>query len=205
MPQPQATAPVISSRTRMHTRSIVLEGYKRDDGLWDFEARLTDRKDQDYALASGVRSKGQPVHDMRVSITIDRDFTVVAAAAAFEAMPYPGCAAIAPDYRKIIGLNLMRGFRRQVGDLFANVAGCSHVTELLASLPTVALQTFAGELRDNDPQGGGKPFQLDRCHALETTGETVRRYYPRWYRSSESGSAQHSPTSSTPPTSKEEA
>jgi hypothetical protein len=26
------------------------------------------------------------------------------------------------------------------------------------------------------------PFQLDRCHALETTSETVRRYYPRWYR-----------------------
>ena len=27
-----------------------------------------------------------------------------------------------------------------------------------------------------------KPFQLDRCHALEHTTETVRRYYPKWYR-----------------------
>ena len=30
--------------------------------------------------------------------------------------------------------------------------------------------------------GEGKPFQLYRCHALETTTDTVRRYYPQWYR-----------------------
>jgi len=29
---------------------------------------------------------------------------------------------------------------------------------------------------------GSTPFQLDKCHALETTTETVRRWYPKWYR-----------------------
>ena len=192
---------------RLHTRSILLEGYKRDDGLWDIEARLTDRKDQDYTLASGVRPKGEPVHDMHVRITIDPDFNILDAEARVEAMPYPGCAAIAPDYRKIVGLNLLRGFRRRVGDLYAGIAGCSHVTELLSSLPTVAIQTFAGEKRDVGLGDGAQPFQLDRCHALETSSATVRRFYPRWYRSSESGSqaAPAIPSSSTPATSKEEA
>jgi hypothetical protein len=29
---------------------------------------------------------------------------------------------------------------------------------------------------------GSKPFQLDQCHALETSAETVRVWYPKWYR-----------------------
>ena len=46
-------------------------------------------------------------------------------------------------------------------------------------LATAAFQTMAGQkLQDPDR----KPFQLDRCHALETTTETVRTYYPKWYR-----------------------
>ena len=60
------------------------------------------------------------------------------------------------------------------------VHGCTHVTELLGSLPTAAVQTFAGLRREND--GDAKPFQLDRCHALETTTDTVRRYYAKWHR-----------------------
>ena len=52
---------------------------------------------------------------------------------------------------------------------------------MLGSLPTAAVQTFAG-LERARTRATGKPFQLDRCHALETTSETVRRYYPRWYR-----------------------
>jgi hypothetical protein len=42
------------------------------------------------------------------------------------------------------------------------------------------VQTFAGLTRED--AGNHKPFQLDRCHALETSSETVRRYYPKWYR-----------------------
>ncbi len=58
--------------------------------------------------------------------------------------------------------------------------GCTHITELLSYLPTAAVQTFAGLTRED--AGERKPFQLDRCHALETSSETVRRYYPKWYR-----------------------
>ena len=65
-------------------------------------------------------------------------------------------------------------------DAMGHVRGCTHITDMLGSLPTAAIQTFAGLQREDT--GDGKPFQLDRCHALETTSETVRKYYPRWYR-----------------------
>ncbi len=78
-------------------------------------------------------------------------------------------------------LGEMVGFRRTVDEMFADVRGCSHLTELLLSLPTAAVQTEATFRRDNE-DSGEKPFQLDRCHALETSGEAVRNYYPKWYR-----------------------
>jgi hypothetical protein len=95
--------------------------------------------------------------------------------------PIPGaCDRIEPAYGKLVGANLVQGFRKRLHDDMGGVHGCTHVTELLGSLPTAAVQTFAGLRREND--GDAKPFQLDRCHALETTTDTVRRYYPKWYR-----------------------
>jgi hypothetical protein len=171
-----------SARQRLHQRSIVLSGYLRDDGLLEVEARLTDVKDRDYEIASGLRPAGVPIHDMWVRVALDEDFAIVAAEACSEGVPYPGaCEAIAPDYHRIVGLNLLRGFRKTVGEMFANVQGCSHLTELLFSLPTAAIQTVATLRRDTD-DSQGKPFQLDRCHALDTRSPTVMAYYPRWYR-----------------------
>ena len=74
----------------------------------------------------------------------------------------------------------MHGFRKKLYEVMGGVRGCSHLTELLSQAPTAAIQMFAG-LR-GEIEGDERPFQLDRCHALETTTETVRRYYPRWYR-----------------------
>ena len=182
--------PGVPSRKRVHTRTICVEGWKRADGLWDIEARLTDVKDHDYPLASGIRPKGEAVHDMRVRITVDREFGIVAASAASDAVPYPnGCENIAPDYARLVGLNLVRGYRKTVGEMYEGVRGCSHLTELLLALPAAAIQTFASEMRDTEGHDPGlKPFQLDRCHALDTASETVRRYYQRWYTGQKRGS-----------------
>ena len=176
------------ARARAHTRRIVIEGYRRADGLLELDASLSDVKDVDYPLASGPRKAGDPVHLMHVRITLDGEFNIVDAQACSDWVPYPGgCDTIGPKYAQLKGLNLVRGFRRTVGEMFG-VSGCSHITELLFSLPTAAIQTFATFRRETDDEVG-KPFQLDRCHALETSTETVRRYYPRWYRPGEGENA----------------
>jgi hypothetical protein len=168
-------------RERLHARSVVFEGFLRADGLFDIEARLVDVKDHDYTLLSGVRPAGEPVHDMRVRVTIDRGFQIHAVEATSERVPYPGgCDRITPAYAKLVGMNLVDGFRKALHDAFGGVHGCTHITEMLSYLPTAAVQTFAGLTRED--AGERKPFQLDRCHALETSSETVRRYYPKWYR-----------------------
>ncbi len=170
-------------RELTHTRRVRFEGYRRADGLWDIEGHLTDVKNHDFTLQTGVRRAGLPVHDMWVRLTIDTQLNVVAAVAVSDAVPYPGaCETIAPQYAKLVGLNLMHGFRKKVKELLGDVRGCTHLTEMLGSFPTAAIQTFAGERRAQ-ADDGRKPFQVDQCHALESGSETVRTMYPKWYRS----------------------
>lgn len=171
-----------AARERLHVRRVSYEGYRRTDGLYDIEARLTDSKDRDYPLAGGTRSKDIPVHDMLVRVTINRRFDVVDIEATTDEMPYPGqCSRITPQYKNLIGSNLMKGFRKVIAEKMGGIKGCTHLSELLGYLPTAAVQTFAGERRETDAQDGRKPFQLDSCHALASDAETVRVYYPTWY------------------------
>ncbi len=171
------------ARRKVHNRRILMEGWKREDGLWDIDGRLVDTKDQDYKLGPGIRKAGEAVHDMSLRLTIDRQFNILAAQAHSDAVPYPGgCDTIAPHYQKLVGLNLMMDFRRQVHALFGSIKGCSHITELLMVMPATAFQTFASDMSETEGWAEGeKPFPLDKCHALETTTETVRKYYPLWY------------------------
>jgi hypothetical protein len=171
-----------AARKRLHTRRVSYECFQRDDGLFDIEGRLIDVKDHDYALLTGVRRAGQAVHDLWTRITTGRDFVIQRIEVKFDDMPYPGgCERIEQAYGKLVGASLLHGFRKTLHEAMGGVKGCSHVTELLTHAPPAAIQMYAGLRREIEP-GEGKPFQLDRCHALETSSETVRRYYPEWYR-----------------------
>ena len=174
------------SRQLIHTRQIHTEVFRREDGLWDIEASLLDTKGKDFHLASSIRSKGEPIHHMTLVITIDTQFNVLAAKASSLAVPYPGsCELISSDYSKLVGLNLVSGFRAAVKGLFKGIKGCSHITELCSVLPTAAIQGFAGEILQSRVEETGDsaqmPFQLNGCHALRTDGEVVKKHYKVWY------------------------
>lgn len=168
------------AREPLHRRTIDVRGYKRADGLYDIEGHLLDTKAADFKLAAGVRKAGEPIHSMWLRITVDRTLTIVDADAAMDAMPYVNyCNTIVPAYRALVGLAIRPGYSERVRELFGGVRGCTHITELAAALATAAFQTMAGQ-RLQSPEE--KPFQLDRCHALDTTKPAVAKYYPKWYR-----------------------
>lgn len=177
----------VTQRKHIHTRSFQFEGFRREDGLYDIEGRLIDVKPITIQLASGEVPAGRHIHEMRIRLTIDRKLNVLTVEASTDAEPYSGfCETITPDYAKLAGTNLGKGFRKAVSEILGGVHGCAHLNEMLGQFPTAAIQTLAGERRDTDDTQG-KPFQLDRCHALDTHGEGVKRYYPRWYRGVRTG------------------
>lgn len=173
------------ARKPLHNRSIRVQSYLREDGLFDLEAELLDDKSYDVVSdRQGLQPAGTPVHHMLLRVTVDAEFNIVAAQAKYDAAPYgEGCTVIEPAYGRLVGLNLMRGFRHEVKARLGRTAGCTHMTELTSVLPTAAVQTMAGlpgrERRDAD--ASRRPFQLDGCHALRVDGPMVRQHYPRWY------------------------
>ena len=69
-----------------------------------------------------MRPAGEPVHDMWVRVTIDREFVIHAIEAVTDDMPYPGaCDGIGPAYAKLIGANLVNGFRKRLHDAMGGV------------------------------------------------------------------------------------
>ena len=185
------------SRQLKHTRSIAVQVYSRGDGLWEVDAELSDTKTRDAPLAGRVRPAGAPIHDLLLRLVVDEQFNVIESGAQTRAMPYPGhCDDFGDAYGRLVGLNLLKGFRQDVLQRLGGVRGCTHLTELSQVLPTAVVQAFAGEVIDTrgDSPAGGQPFQIDRCHALRSDGPAVQTYYPRWYRTSGPGAATVSKT-----------
>ncbi|SAL03752.1 hypothetical protein AWB77_06863 [Caballeronia fortuita] len=167
-------------RDLLHTRRIEIHGYKRADGLYDIEGTLTDTKAYDRTSNGVVRRAGEPIHAMKLRITLGKDFLITDAHAEAPSLPYAGhCDDAPPVYAKLIGMTLAPGFMREVRERFGGVKGCTHLTELIGAVATVAFQTMSEELNASND---ARPFQLDGCIALRTDGAAVQRFYPAWYR-----------------------
>ena len=176
-------------RELKHRRSIDVQIFARGNGLWEVDAHITDVRTRDAHMVNGVLPAGRPIHDMLLRLVVDERMNVVEAGAQTDAMPYPGqCNAYGDMYDRLVGLNLLKGFRHAVRERLGGVQGCTHITELTQVLPTAVVQAIAGEVIDTHgaSETSQQPFQIDRCHALRADGPTVQTYYPRWYRAAKS-------------------
>jgi hypothetical protein len=193
MPLP---APV--ERQHLHTRQIECRGFFRSDGLWDIEGHITDLKT--YAHNSGehdrLLSPADPVHEMWIRLTIDEHFVIHDVEAVSDHTPYAICPAITPNFKRLIGLSVAKGFHRAARERLGGLHGCVHLVELLGPVATVAFQTIqaeraqkliaehraeSGKPPPRKRQPGEKVGVIDTCHAWAADGDAVRRNYPDLY------------------------
>jgi len=181
-----------AERQHLHTRDIVCRGYRRADGLWDIEGHLTDVKT--YGFQTEQRGKlepGDPVHDMWIRLTVDDRFTVHAIEAVTDKGPFAACGSIVPNYQRLVGLNIGKGWTRAVKERLGGVEGCTHLMELLGPMATTAFQTIypilaheaaekaKAEGREQDKKA--RPVLLNMCHIFASDGEVVRTFWPEHY------------------------
>lgn len=171
-----------ASRKRLHHRAIALEGFQRDDGLFDIEGRLVDTKDHGFDNDwRGRLEPGTPIHDMWLRLTLDADYVVRAIEAVIDASPFEICPVVTANFQRLVGVRVGEGWRRAVRERVGGVAGCTHLVELLGPIGTVAFQTMA-TLRRGVPTGGlasdGRPRLIDSCHALRADGPVVAKRWP---------------------------
>ena len=170
-----------SSRHIIHIRTITLQGYRRDDGMWDVEGRLTDTKAYDLeGLYRKQIPAGEPIHEMRVKVTVDDGLLIHGVEASTDFAPFPMCGDIAPRFSGLTGLNLGRGFMKEVRNRFSGRDGCTHLVELLGGIATTAFQTIYPILRSEQGEPEGKPALIDSCHAFVADGEVVAKAWPAY-------------------------
>ena len=177
--------PAALTRQLKHRRQIDVQVFARGNGLWEVDATLSDVKTRVAHLSEGPRPAGTPIHDMLLRLVVNERLDIVEAGSETRWMPYSSvCDAHGDAYARLVGLNLLNDFRKQLQRRVGGVLGCTHITELSLVLPTAVVQAFAGEVIDTrgDTAGASQPFQIDRCHALAGSGEVVRLHYPRWHR-----------------------
>lgn len=182
--------PPSAPRRHLHTRTITCEGYLREDGLWDIEARIVDQKthavDEPFR---GHRPAGVHVHDMRLRMTLDAAMVVRGIEVATEHAPYGACFTVAPAYGNLLGKKVGGGWRKAVNEAVGGTRGCTHLKELLMPAATVAFQTMGSWPKEGraaaEPQPGAieqKPYFLEACKAWASDGEVVRRLLPLHYK-----------------------
>ena len=168
-------------RHELHARRVELRGYRRVDGLFDIEAHMVDTKTEPLTVGTGrVVAPGEAVHDMAVRLVVDEDLTVVDVVACTDAAPQSICPEGPKTLETIKGLRIGPGWSKAVGERLAGRKGCTHLTELLKPLATVAFQT-QWKLRENRPpavDANGKPRKIDSCYAYASDREVVQRLWP---------------------------
>ncbi len=180
-------------RQHIHTRQIECRGFLREDGLWDIEGHLTDIKT--YGFESewrGMVEPGEPVHEMRVRVTVDDSLIIRDIEAVTDKSPFPVCPAIAPNFRRLLGLSMRAGFLSKVRERLGGVEGCTHLVELMGPIATTAFQTIYPYRHRLTREEGAQPAPhpaktrdqprlIDTCHALKSDGEVVKQLWPEFY------------------------
>ena len=133
-------------REAVHKRQINCNGFVRADGLYDIEAELTDHKTYDFPSDfRGTVTPDLAVHHMVLRITIDRDRVIQHAEAITITGPYAICPTANAVFDNLVGLQIGPGWRRKVQAAIGGRHGCTHITELLGPVATIAYQTLYGE------------------------------------------------------------
>jgi hypothetical protein len=162
------------TRERLHTRAIEINGYRRTDGRYDIEARLT----------------------------VDEAMHIHAVEAVSDKTPYVTCPAAAPNFTRLAGMRIKAGFLREATLRVGGTVGCTHLRELLQQMATTAFQTInpakarremaaegaadekpgsdALDQRITEKWGGGSKI-LNTCLAYDEKGPLVQRRWPHLY------------------------
>ena len=176
-------------RKLLHNRNVSLKGYIRDDEIFEIEAELIDTKNYDFQNHDrGTIKKDEPIHQMKIKLVLNDNLFVVDAEAKTENSPYSICKNANSNFKKIIGLQIKSGWKREITKLIGGTNGCTHITELLSSIATAAFQTIypykSKQKKENETrlsQNQKKPLLLGTCHAFNPKSEIVKRLWPKWH------------------------
>ena len=166
----------------VHVRSIEYQAFDEGDHL-RIVGRLRDNRPW---AADG--SSVHHVHDMelRVTVRID-DLTITESDALMHVFPHSECPGIVSAFRALAGLQVGRGFTREVQNRFGGPKGCTHLEHLARSLGPVVVQAATSKRAQarsqgsDDPiLGAASPWVRNSCHVWADGGVAEQKVAVGW-------------------------
>jgi hypothetical protein len=126
------------TREELHFRRIDMRGWRRSDGLFEVEGRVTDRKPQQFRVPNGTKiiPPNAPIHDMGVRLVFDDDMLVHDVVTFTDAAPYTDCLAAGPALQTLKGMRIASGWSAEVTRRLAGASSCTHLMQLLIPMGT---------------------------------------------------------------------
>jgi hypothetical protein len=175
-----------AKRREIHHRVIDMKAYAREDGLYDVEAHLVDRKPFAFARISSPEPlpAGQPLHDLWIRLTVDDQYVVRGIEAASDVTPYELCKEAESTLTVLVGERVASGWSSKVKQRLRGAASCTHLMEMLIPMATTALQGIHGMQREHitSVDASSVPVKLDSCYAYARHRDVVKLYWPQHYR-----------------------
>jgi len=176
-----------NNRKKIHNRTIQCEGFRREDGLWDIEGHLKDTKTYSFKNDSrGDITAGMAIHDMSIRLTLNDNLKIIDICVSMDSHPYNICPEIVPNFKKLIGINISKGFRKNVYSKVGGVEGCTHLVELLFPIATTAFQTIysykAFKKAIIKTKNDSPPTLINTCHSWNENNEVIKNYFPKFYK-----------------------
>jgi hypothetical protein len=174
-------------RREIHQRGIDMKAYARDDGLFDIEARLVDLKPFPFFRIERAEAipPGEPLHDLSIRMTIDRDFVVRAIEASSDTTPFALCREAEATLAPLLGARVASGWSSRVKSTLRGAASCTHLMEMLLPMATTALQAVHGLKRENNAipyDAETMASRMDSCYAYSRERSVVKVNWPELYR-----------------------
>jgi hypothetical protein len=98
------------------------------------------------------------------------------------------CPNIVDSYRLIIGVRMGPGWRKEIRMKVGGTKGCTHMTELLFPMGTVARQTIWPLIKEKEKtnikqrsEKSRRPGVLNTCHAWASDSNLVKTQAPNFY------------------------
>ena len=185
---PVTRLPAAAPRTHAHTRHVTFCGYRREDGLWDIEAQMTDAKSYAHETRErGHLDPGDFVHGMAIRLTVNDKLEITDVAVAMPVTPFAECQHAKPPLFLLVGRTLGPGWRKAIDETMGGIKGCQHLRELLFNMATAAYQTIP-HYRDHLRRLAGKPApeqkrpppHMGKCLAWDFDGPVVKRVKPEF-------------------------
>lgn len=181
-------------REPLHQRNIEMRAFRRADGLYDVEGRISDTKAHTFRPmdSNKVIPPGTLLHDMWVRLTIDEDMLVHDAAAVSDVTPYNVCKEASATLAKMKGAHIRAGWSGEIKRRLGGSKSCTHLMEMLIPLGSAAYQALVLVRMNRLPVMGPDaiPSKINSCYAYGSEREQVRRYWPMYYTPPQPASAE---------------